>query len=91
MLLCLVFQCDKSGCESQPIARLGERDFKKRSRLDAVLQAANAHIQSGSYFGRIDRPYDIDRLVIHRVGAFQKSMPFVDPMSSLYSPILEKS
>jgi hypothetical protein len=32
--------------------------------LDTSLREANAEIQSGSYFGRFERPSDIDRMVV---------------------------
>jgi len=38
--------------------------------LGTGVQAANAEIQSGSYFGRFNRPNDIDRIFIDRVGGF---------------------
>ena len=32
--------------------------------MDTSLREANAEIQSGSYFGRFERPSDIDRMVV---------------------------
>ena len=38
----------------------------------AGVREANAHIQSGSYFGRINRPCATDRVLIHGVGSLSK-------------------
>ena len=38
----------------------------RRDQLGAGVRKANAEIQSGSYFGRFERPNDIDRMVVHR-------------------------
>jgi hypothetical protein len=47
-----------------------------RRRADRLVGAgvreANAHIQSGSYFGRINRPCATDRVLIHGVGSLSK-------------------
>jgi hypothetical protein len=40
--------------------------------LDTSLREANAEIQSGSYFGRFERPNDFDRVVSHDVVGFFK-------------------
>jgi hypothetical protein len=40
--------------------------------LDGDLREANAEIQSGSYFGRFERPNDFDRVVSHDVVGFFK-------------------
>jgi hypothetical protein len=40
--------------------------------LGAGVREANADIQSGSYFGRINRPYATDRVLIHGVGSLSK-------------------
>ena len=38
----------------------------RRDQLGADVRKANAEIQSRSYFGRFERPNDIDRMVVHR-------------------------
>jgi hypothetical protein len=43
----------------------------RRDQLGAGVQKANAEIQSGSYFGRFERPNDIDRMVVHRRVGFK--------------------
>ena len=40
--------------------------------MDGDLREANAEIQSGSYFGRFERPNDFDRVVSHDVVGFFK-------------------
>ena len=40
--------------------------------MDPSLREANAEIQSGSYFGRFERPSDIDRMVVHSGVSFFK-------------------
>src|SRR5208282_3018589 len=41
-----------------------------REQLGTDVRAANAEIQSRSYFGSFERPNDVDRVVIHRVVVF---------------------
>ena len=67
-------------CESERIAWCGEMDARegRRDKLGAGVREANAEIQSGSYFGRIGRPNDIDRVVIYRVEFFFK-IAFISP------------
>jgi hypothetical protein len=55
--------------------------------LGAGLREANAEIQSGSYFGRIERPNDIDRVVIYRVESFFK-IAFIVPDLGELSPAI---
>ena len=38
----------------------------RRDQLGAGVRKPNAEIQSGSYFGRFERPNDIDPIVVHR-------------------------
>ena len=40
--------------------------------MDTSLREANAEIQSGGYFGRFERPSDIDRMVVHSGVCFFK-------------------
>ena len=54
--------------ESSRMDRRAETDSGEgqRDQLGAGVRKANAEIQSGSYFGRFERPNDIDRMVVHR-------------------------
>jgi len=54
--------------------RLCETDFRKGwgDQLDTVVRAANADIHSRNYFGFRNRPYNTDRVLIHRVGGLSK-------------------
>jgi hypothetical protein len=62
----------KMGCESQWIVRRVGTDSggRWRDQLGTGLREANAEIQSGSYFNRVDRSDDFDRGVVLRVGGF---------------------
>jgi hypothetical protein len=62
----------KMVCESQRIVRCVGTDSSGRwkDQLDTGLRQANAEIQSGSSFGRIDRPDDFDYRVIDHIGSF---------------------
>ena len=73
--------------ESERIDGSGETDSSERRRdqLGAGVREANAEIQSGSYFGRIGRPDDIDRVVIYRVEFFFK-IAFISPDLRELSP-----
>ena len=53
--------------ESTRMDRRAETDSGegRRDQLGAGVRKANAEIQSGSYFGRFERPNDIDRMVVH--------------------------
>jgi hypothetical protein len=59
----------------------------RRDQLGAGVRKANAEIQSGSYFGRIERPGDIDRVVIYRVESFFK-IAFIAPGPGELSPAI---
>ena len=54
--------------ESSRMDRRAETDSGegRRDQLGAGVRKANAEIQSGSYFGRFERPNDVDRMVVHR-------------------------
>jgi hypothetical protein len=41
-------------------------------QLDKDVRTTNTKIQSGGHFGRLQRPFDIDRVVVHRVVVFSK-------------------
>ena len=62
------FRLIKTGRESSRMDRRAETDSGegRRDQLGAGVQKANAEIQSGSYFGRFERPNDIGRMVVHR-------------------------
>jgi hypothetical protein len=64
----------KAICESQWIGRYSEKDSSdgRRDQLDPSVREANAEVQSGSYFGCIDRPDAFYRVVFHSVVAFFK-------------------
>jgi hypothetical protein len=47
-----------------------ESGEEPREQLGTDVRAANAEIQSRSYFGIFGRPNDVDRVVIHRVVVF---------------------
>ena len=44
----------------------------RRDQLGTGVREANAEIQSGSHFIRIDRPGDIDRIFVNRLVGFSK-------------------
>ena len=44
----------------------------RRDELGTGVREANAEIQSGSHFIRIDRPSDIDRVFVNRLVGFSK-------------------
>jgi len=62
------FRLIKTVRESSRMDRRAETDSGegRRDQLGAGVRKANAEIQSGSYFGRFERPNDIDRMVVHR-------------------------
>jgi len=80
----------KAACESERIVRCVGKDSSegRRDRLDTGVREANAEIQSGSYFGRIDRPCDIDRVVIRRMGDLSKQRAPCASDVSFLQPIL---
>jgi hypothetical protein len=62
------FRLIKTVHESSRMDRRAETDSGegRRDQLGAGVRKANAEIQSGSYFGRFERPNDVDRMVVHR-------------------------
>jgi hypothetical protein len=64
-------------CESQRIVWCVREGFGRgpRDQLDTGVRTENAEIQSGSNFGRIDRPDDFDHGVVSRVGSLSKQRP----------------
>jgi hypothetical protein len=64
----------KAAYESQWIGQNCEKDSGEgqKDQLDTGVRGSNAAIQSGSCFGRIDRPCVIDSVAILHVGGFSK-------------------